>query len=181
MKKTIRLVIVLFIAAMAFSCASAPSWFRNVPEKRFTFYGTGSSELKSAEKARKFAVMRARTSIAEQIQATIQQAASDYYQENEMAKNSQAIAFVEEISRQIVNTQIKYTHVEKIERDKEGVTYALLSLKSSDLRRALREKNSALKLQAKLAKNKPAEAVIPAKIADDASQIIQFYIDSVQE
>lgn len=187
MKKKSILILALITLALFASSAKAPRWYRNVPDSRVKFYGTGSSELKSAEKSRKFATMRARTAVAEQVSARMQQAASDYYQENEGVANSQAIAFVEEIARQIVNVQLKYTHIEELEKGKDGVTYALVSLRSSDLRKALRETNKALKLKAKLAKQaakqsaknaKKAKPAIPPKVAEDASNIIQFYIDS---
>ena len=154
MKTRVKVVIVVFVLmAMFASCASSPRWYNNVPKSRIEFFGTGSSDLVSKEKSRKFAVMRARESIASQVQAQMQEAATDYYQQNDTTLNPQAIAFVEEIARQVVNVQLKFTHIEKIERGKDGVTYALVSLRNSDLRKALREKKSMLKLHSKLEKN----------------------------
>jgi len=180
MKKSMVLVSLILVALFV-SCASSPRWYNNVPKSRYKFYGTGSSDLQSKEKSRKFAVMRARDSIAGQVEARMQEAATDYYQQNDVTSNPQAIAFVEEIARQVINVQLKYTHIEEIEIGKDGITYALVSLRTADLRKALREKNRALKLQAKLAKKSDKKPAIPPKLAQDSQNIIQFYIDSSEE
>ncbi len=183
-------MVLLITLVSLLGCASTPYWYRNVPENAFRFYGTGSSDLDSAEKSRKFAVMRAREAIASQVQATMQEVATDYYQENEKASNSQSIAFVEAIVRQVVNVELKYTHIDKVFVSEEGVTYALVYLKTSDLRKAIKEKNDQLKLLAKIDQDNAKAGVdsndseaqeIPTQVSDDAQQILQIYMNSLPE
>lgn len=164
------------------SCASVPYWYRHVPTALTRFYGTGSAELKSAEKSRNIAMMRAREAIAAQVRSTLQESVSDYYQENEKAKNSQAIAFVESMVRQVVDLELKYTKVEKVEIGRDGVTYALLSLRNSDLRKALKEKKEAMQAQG----NPPAEGApgaapaVSPQAAEEGQRVLQFYIRELE-
>lgn len=186
--RVLFLLLNLFLLTTFFSCASAPYWYRHVPKSLTRFYGTGSAELQSVEKSRKIASMRAQEVIASQIQSTMQEIALDYYQENEKAVNRQTLTMVEQLARQVLNVQMKYTRIEKYETDSNGVTYALVSLSRADLRRAIREEERRLdkanKRAVALAKagNLSKGAItfgdkeISASVASETQQILNLYL-----
>lgn len=191
-QKSFLLTFVLFFLSGAIvSCVSAPYWYRHVPKSLTRFYGTGSAELQSVEKSRKIASMRAQEVIASQIQSTLQEIALDYYQENEKAVNRQTLAVVEQVARQVLNVQLKYTRIEKYETNREGVTYALVSLRKADIRKAIREEERKLDKANKRAvalakaegKAKAAVQVddkeLSSAVVNDTQQILNLYLSEL--
>ena len=184
-KKTAIVVASLSILFALSGCFSSPIWYRHVPKSLVRFYGTGSSSLQSLEKSRKFATMRAQEAIASQIQSTLQEAALDYYQENEKASNAQTLAFIEQIARQILNVEMKYSRIEKYYTNKEGETFALVSLSKANLRKALREEERRLKLLNKQAVALQKASVstdngeVSSSVANDTQQILNLYLNSL--
>lgn len=187
------LAIALFFSFTLASCVSAPYWYRHVPKSLTRFYGTGSAELQSVEKSRKIASMRAQEVIASQVQSTLQEIALDYYQENEKAVDRQTLAMVEQIARQVLNVQLKYTRIEKYETDKDGVSYALVSLRKADIRKAVREEerklNKANKRAVALAKAEGKgkskgsiqfdDKELSSSVANDTQQILNLYLSDL--
>lgn len=184
--KKIGASLVLISFVMAFSgCFSSPSWYRRVPKSLTKFYGTGSASLQSIEKSRKFASMRAQEAIASQIQSTLQEAALDYYQENEKMSNAQTLAFIEQIARQVLNVEMKYSRIEKYSTNKDGETFALVSLSKANLRKALREEERRLKLLNKQAVALQKASVttesgeVSSNVANETQQILNLYLSNL--
>ena len=106
--KMMKTVILLAIVALfAFGCASTPQksdypdFFINPPVAEDGIYGVGAAKLSNASMAQQAAIGRARTSIAFSLEASVKAAMTDYYQEAGVDGNTQAIAFLEQISRQV--------------------------------------------------------------------------------
>ncbi len=131
--KTIKAVILLTIVAFfAFGCASTPKasdypdFFINPPVAEDGIYGVGAAKLSNASMAQQAAIGRARTSIAFSLESSVKAAMTDYYQEAGVDGDTQAIAFLEQISRQVTEITLSGTIVEKMDVAADGTWYALV-------------------------------------------------------
>lgn len=131
--KTMKTVILLAVVVLfAFGCVSTPKksdypdFFINPPVAEDGIYGVGAAKLSNASMAQQAATARARTSIAFALEVSVKAAMTDYYQEAGVDENTQAIAFLEQISRQVTEITLSGTIVEKMDIGKDGTWYALV-------------------------------------------------------
>ncbi len=148
MKKAIMLVsAVLLVLVILAGCASPPPpqpappaapeqpaqqldlppFFLNPPIADDAIFGVGTASMSSLDTSRRMAVSRAREDIAFQMNAQIQAAVVDYFQEAGVDDNSQVINFVESISRQVTETTLSGARTEEVYAANDGAVYALVS------------------------------------------------------
>ena len=146
MKYRISLVVltVLLIAAMV-GCASTPAqpalpdFVLNPPQADDAIYGVGEARLSTVSNSRNAAMARARTDIAFQVNATVQASLTDYFQEAGVDGGNQVITFIESVSRQIADVELRGTRVERTEQGPDGTVYVLLVYPLSNFRQQAEE------------------------------------------
>jgi len=143
MKKTGIVLSILTVVMLLASCASAPppaaapapeptakgsnlpDFFLNPPIYEDQIVGLGMAKMSSDSISRQTAIMRARTDIAYQMNTRVEAMLTDYFQEAGSGDNTQVITFVESISKQITNIDLK-TAVTKQQAENEGTWYAMV-------------------------------------------------------
>ena len=133
MKKLLYLLIALAIVFGIVSCASGagvnlndvPDFYLNPPVAEDAIYGVGSAKMSSLDISRTTAISRARDDIARQVEVTVKNAITDYAQEAGEGDNTQAIRFVETISRQIAQVTLSGVKTQEVSVAKDGTVYAL--------------------------------------------------------
>jgi|GEM_PF-558162 len=104
-----------------------PDFYLNPPVADDAIYGVGSAKMSSLDTSRRMAVSRAREDIAFQMNAQIQAAVVDYFQEAGVDDNTQVVSFVENISRQVTETTLSGARTEEVYAANDGSVYALVS------------------------------------------------------
>lgn len=104
-----------------------PGFYLNPPVADDAIYGVGSAKMSSLDTSRRMAVSRAREDIAFQMNAQIQAAVIDYFQEAGVDDNTQVVSFVENISRQVTETTLSGARTEEVYAANDGSVYALVS------------------------------------------------------
>ncbi|MDA3809177.1 MAG: hypothetical protein PF518_02490 [Spirochaetaceae bacterium] len=145
MKKTGIGISILLAAILLASCASAPppaaapapvaeptakgsnlpDFFLNPPTYEDQIVGLGMAKMSSDSISRQTAIMRARTDIAFQMNTRVEAMLTDYFQEAGSGDDVQVITFVESISKQIANIELKNA-VTKQQAENEGTWYAMV-------------------------------------------------------
>ncbi len=139
MKKAMLLMAAVAMVTLIAACASAPApaaaaapsglpdWFLDPPRADDAIYGVGSAQMSRQDAAIRMARSRAREDIAFQMNAQIQAAIVDYFQEAGVDDNVQTVNFVETISRQVTETTLSNLRNEATEIGPDGTVYALVS------------------------------------------------------
>jgi len=144
MKRTGIVLSILTVVMLLASCASAPppaaaapapeptakgsnlpDFFLNPPIFEDQIVGLGMAKMSSDSISRQTAIMRARTDIAYQMNTRVEAMLTDYFQEAGSEDSTQVITFVESISKQITNIDLK-TAVTKQQAENEGTWYAMV-------------------------------------------------------
>ena len=140
MKKSGIVLSILTVALLLASCASAPAtpeptqtakgsnlpeFFLNPPIYEDQIVGLGMAKMSSDSISRQTAIMRARTDIAYQMNTRVEAMLTDYFQEAGSGDDIQVITFVESISKQITNIDLK-TAVTKQQAENDGMWYAMV-------------------------------------------------------
>lgn len=144
MKKTGIVLSILLTAMLIASCASAPSsaapvveqpperrdlpqFFLNPPIYEDQIVGLGMAKMSSDSISRQTAVARARTDIAFQMDTRVESMLTDYFQEAGSGDDTQAITFVESISKQIANIELKNAKTVEVYAAVDGNWYAMVT------------------------------------------------------
>lgn len=140
MRKVMLALAAVGMVALIAACASAPApaaagpapsglpdWFLDPPQADDAIYGVGSAQMSRQDAAIRMARSRAREDIAFQMNAQIQAAIVDYFQEAGVDDNVQTVNFVETISRQVTETTLQNLRNEATEIGPDGTVYALVS------------------------------------------------------
>jgi PBP1b-binding outer membrane lipoprotein LpoB len=141
MKKTGIVLSILFAAVILASCASAPAtmveepperrdlpqFFLNPPVYEDQIVGLGMAKMSSDSISRQTAVARARTDIAFQMDTRVESMLTDYFQEAGSGDDTQAITFVESISKQITNIELKNAKTVEVYAATDGNWYAMVT------------------------------------------------------
>lgn len=144
MKKTGIVLSILTIIMVIASCASAPApvaetpknpperrdlpqFFLNPPMYEDQIVGLGMAKMSSDNVSRQTAVMRARTDIAFQMDTRVEAMMTDYFQEAGSGDESQAIQFVESISKQIANIDLQNAKTVEVYAAVDGTWYAMVT------------------------------------------------------
>jgi hypothetical protein len=145
MKKTGIVLSILLVAMLMASCASAPppaaepvadqpperrdlpQFFLNPPVFEDQIVGLGMAKMSSDSISRQTAVARARTDIAFQMDTRVESMLTDYFQEAGSGDDVQAITFVESISKQITNIELKNAKTVEVYPAVDGNWYAMVA------------------------------------------------------
>ena len=140
MKRSGIVLSILTVALLLASCASTPAapeptqtakgsnlpdFFMNPPVYEDQIVGLGMAKMSSDSISRQTAIMRARTDIAYQMNTRVEAMLTDYFQEAGSGDDIQVITFVESISKQITNIDLK-TAVTKQQAENDGMWYAMV-------------------------------------------------------
>ncbi len=137
MKRSLILIgAILMIVGLMAGCASGdkvkerrdmPEWYLNPPVAEDVIYGLGQAKLSSDSLSRDTAIARARKDIALQVSARVQTMMTDYAQEAGAEGNSQSITFIETITKQVADVELKGTTTEEVYPAVDGNWYAMVS------------------------------------------------------
>lgn len=140
MKKTGIVFSILLSAMILASCASTPEATEQAPERRDLpqfflnppvyedqIVGLGMAKMSSDSISRQTAVARARTDIAFQMDTRVESMLTDYFQEAGSGEDTQAITFVESISKQIANIELKNAKTVEVYAATDGNWYAMVT------------------------------------------------------
>ncbi len=146
MKKTGIVLTVLLTAMLIVSCASAPApapvaaaeetvperrdlpqFFLNPPVFEDQIVGLGMAKMSSDSMSRQTAVSRARVDIAFQMNTRVESMLTDYFQEAGSGDDTQAITFVESISKQITEIELKNAKTFEVYAASDGSWYAMVT------------------------------------------------------
>ena len=127
---------ILMLIALLAGCASGekveerrdlPEWYLNPPVSEDVIYGLGQAKMSSDSLSRDTAIARARKDVAFQVSTRVQSMMTDYAQEAGADGNSQAITFVESITKQVADVELNGAVTEKVYAAVDGNWYAMVS------------------------------------------------------
>lgn len=138
MKKSIVFTSALIALVLLAGCASGggekvkerrdlPEWFLNPPVAEEVIYGLGMAKMSSDSLSRDTAIARARKDVALQVSTRVQSMMTDYAQEAGAEGNSQTINFVESITKQVADVELKGSTTEKVYAAVDGNWFAMVS------------------------------------------------------
>jgi hypothetical protein len=174
MRKYSLALLVAIVGVLVFSCGGnqgidtrdIPDWYLDPPIAEDAVFGVGDAQLSSLSMSRQTAQARARTDIAFQVETTVKAALTDYAQEAGEGDNTQAIEFIESISRQIADITLEGAKTVETYLAKDGRVFALVEYPLSSL------------LEAAEAEFKRNEAAAFAEFkADQALQQLNFELE----
>ncbi len=115
------------------SMADVPQFFLMPPTAEDALYGVGVAKMSSLDMSRTMSISRARDDIARQVNLQVKNAITDYAQEAG-ADASQALKFVETVSRQIADAKLQGAKPKEMYAAKDGTIYALVEYRISNLK-----------------------------------------------
>lgn len=151
MKRTGIVLSILTIVMLIASCASAPppapaeekvetkskldvpDWLLNPPVYEDQIVGIGIAKLSNLNMSRTTATMRARADIAYQMSSRVESMLTDYFQESGSGDETQALTFVESISKQITEYELKMAKSADFYLAEDGTVYQMVLYPKGDL------------------------------------------------
>ena len=138
MKKNVIVISALLALVLLAGCASGgsekvkerrdlPEWFLNPPVSEDVIYGLGMAKMSSDSLSRDTAIARARKDVALQVSTRVQSMMTDYAQEAGAEGNTQTINFVETITKQIADVELRNAVTEKVYAAVDGNWFAMVS------------------------------------------------------
>jgi len=138
MKKNVIVISALLALVLLAGCASGggekvkerrdlPDWFLNPPVSEDVIYGLGMAKMSSDSLSRDTAIARARKDVALQVSTRVQSMMTDYAQEAGAEDNTQTINFVESITKQVADVELRNAVTEKVYASVDGNWFAMVS------------------------------------------------------
>ena len=138
MKHIVRFsIIVVGFTGVLLSCSSIPEmpdWALEIPESKDSLYAVGDAKMSSLSLSRTMAASRARDEIARQVSLYVKTAITDYAQDAGEGNNTQAVEFVESVSRQVTEATLNGTKIVNSYVARDGTVYALVEYPIAQLR-----------------------------------------------
>jgi hypothetical protein len=106
---------------------NVPDWYFNPPEDPDYLYGIGSAKMADADRSRRAAEHRARTSLAFQLNTYVKAMEIDYSKEAGTTNNKAVVELFENIDRQLASATLSGANVSKRFIAKDGTQFALIS------------------------------------------------------
>lgn len=137
--KMIRFVSIVLLILSVVGCAGRrvsglPGFVVSPPSSDDTFYGVGYGRQSTFQLSKTVAMTNARADVARQVETLIEAAVIVYAQESGEGNNTQALEFVESVTREITNAKLAGAIPERFEQDNEGGVWVLVSYPKSNLR-----------------------------------------------
>jgi hypothetical protein len=141
MRKMVRMIIIpVVLAALLLSaCASKedmdegpqkstdyPAFFLTPPSPEDQFVGLGMAKLQDDNLSRTTALARARADIAAQVAVSVETMLTDYAQESGADGNTQTLTFVERISKEVADIELKGAITKEQYPAKDGTWYVMV-------------------------------------------------------
>ena len=104
-----------------------PEWYLNPPEDPDYIYGIGTAKMQNADRTRRAAEHRARTSLAFQLNAFVKAMEVDYGKEAGTTNNVAVVELFENIDRQLAAASLNGASITKRFVATDGTQYALIS------------------------------------------------------
>lgn len=126
----------LMIFAMMAGCASVeevterrdlPEWFLNPPVSEDVIYGMGMAKMSSDSLSRDTSIARSRKDVALQVSTRVQSMLTDYAQESGTGDATQVLTFVESITKQVADVELKGAVTEKVYAANDGNWFSMVS------------------------------------------------------
>ncbi|MBF9015453.1 MULTISPECIES: LPP20 family lipoprotein [unclassified Oceanispirochaeta] len=139
MKKNLVIISALLALVLLAGCASGsggekvkerrdlPEWFLNPPVADEIIYGLGMAKMSSDSLSRDTAIARARKDVALQVSTRVQSMMTDYAQEAGAEGNTQTINFVETVTKQVADVELKGSNTEKVYAAVDGNWFAMVA------------------------------------------------------
>lgn len=116
-----------------------PDWFMMPPVAEDAIYGLGMAKMSSDSLSRDTAIARARKDIAFQVSTRVQASMSDYAQESGVDGNTQVINFVESVSKQVADVELRNAVTEQVYPAVDGTWYAMVSFPKANFTEEVEE------------------------------------------
>ncbi len=140
MKKIVRIGVFMAVAAVLLLSACAtkegsstvtqrrdlPDFFLNPPQLEDQYVGLGMAKLKDDNLSRTTAQARARADIAAQVAVTVESMLTDYAQESGADDNTQTLTFVERVSKEVANIELKGAVTQEQYPANDGTWYVMV-------------------------------------------------------
>jgi len=142
MKYIVRIGIMMaVIAALVMTgCASAPEeesagpperrdlpeFFLNPPQPEDQFVGLGMAKLQDDNLSRTTALARARADIAAQVAVSVETMLTDYAQESGADNNTQTLTFVERITKEVADIELRGAVTKEQYPSNDGTWYVMV-------------------------------------------------------
>ncbi|MDC7233586.1 MAG: LPP20 family lipoprotein [Spirochaetales bacterium] len=144
MKKNAVIISALMALVLLAGCASGggekvkqrrdlPEWFLNPPVAEEVIYGLGMAKMSSDSLSRDTAIARARKDVALQVSTRVQSMMTDYAQEAGAEGNTQTINFVESVTKQVADVELRGATTEKVYPAEDGNWFAMVSYPKSNM------------------------------------------------
>ena len=130
-KYALYLILVVLLLA---SCATAgkpplgdiPDFYLNPPTAEDAIYGVGDANMSSHSLSLSTAKARATNDIARQVKVVVESAITDYAQQAGAGRTEQTLNFVELVSRQITDVELKGLRTLEVATGRDGTIYVLM-------------------------------------------------------
>jgi PBP1b-binding outer membrane lipoprotein LpoB len=142
MKYIVRIGIMMaVIAALVMTgCASAPEegsagpperrdlpeFFLNPPQPEDQFVGLGMAKLQDDNLSRTTALARARADIAAQVAVSVETMLTDYAQESGADNNTQTLTFVERVTKEVADIELRGAVTKEQYPSNDGTWYVMV-------------------------------------------------------
>jgi len=104
-----------------------PEWYLSPPEDPDYIYGIGTAKMQNADRSRRAAEHRARTSLAFQLNAYVKAMEVDYGKEAGTTNNKAVVELFENVDRQLAAAALSGANISKRFVAPDGTQYALIS------------------------------------------------------
>lgn len=141
MRKIVRIGVLTAVAAVLLLSACAtkdessegpaqrrdlPDFFLNPPQLEDQYVGLGMAKLKDDNLSRTTAQARARADIAAQVAVKVESMLTDYAQESGADDNAQTLTFVERVSKEVANIELKGAETQEQYPANDGTWYVMV-------------------------------------------------------
>lgn len=110
-----------------------PDFFLNPPAPEGHFVGLGMAKLQDENLSRATALGRARADIATQVSVSVETMLTDYAQESGSDGNAQTLSFVEQISKEVANIELRESVTKSNYPAKDGTWFVMVYYPKSAL------------------------------------------------
>ncbi len=109
-----------------------PTWFLVPPSSDDMIYGLGMAKMSSDTLSRDTAIARARRDVATQVSTRVQTVMADYAQEAGVDGDRQSISFIETVSKQVADVQLRNAITKEVYPATDGTWYAMVAYSRSE-------------------------------------------------